>query len=73
MNMRFHKDWKTVVRHAWSFRLMCVSCILSGLSVALSSAQPYSSINPIYLSAASGFCTAMAAFSSLIAQKAFGD
>ena len=41
--MRLVHDWKRVLKHAWSIRLMVLMALLSGLEVAL----PYLEMLPI--------------------------
>ena len=33
--MKLLTDWRCIVRRAWSFRLMALACLLSGIEVAL--------------------------------------
>ena len=39
-------DWKVVLRHAWSVRLMIIAALLSGLEVALPLLQGFLPIRP---------------------------
>lgn len=41
--LKLHKDWKKIVRHSWSMRLMVGAAFLSGLQLAL----PYLAALPI--------------------------
>ena len=33
--MKLHRDWKTIVRKAWSVKLLALAAVLQGVEVAL--------------------------------------
>ena len=71
MGIQFHDDWKHILRHAWSIRLIAVAAVLSGIEVSLPLIQPYVSVNPVWLASATGIATAAAFVARLVAQKEF--
>lgn len=71
--MKLHDDWRHIVLHAWSVRFIVITAILSGIEVFLPLIQPYVSINPILLAAATGVTTCAAFVSRIIAQKEFEE
>ena len=69
--MHVHKHWRFTLRHAWSVRFIAVAAACSGLQVGFSLAQPYVTINPIWLAVGAGLAAAGAFVSTIIAQKEF--
>lgn len=66
-----HHDWKHILLHAWSVRLIILAAVLSAVEVALPLIQPYVNINPIYVGVAAGLASAGAFFARIFAQKKF--
>lgn len=66
-------DWKKVVQYAWSFRLMGISAVLTGLEVALPLFQHRLPIPNGLLAAGSGILAAAALSMRLISQKKFRE
>ncbi|AXP07712.1 hypothetical protein SmphiM6_21 [Sinorhizobium phage phiM6] len=66
-----HKDWKKILKRAWSVRLMVLAAIFSGLEVAF----PLFELNipPRTFAIISGLLTAGALLTRFIAQKDFKD
>ena len=62
-------DWKTILRHAWSVRLMIVAALLSGLEVALPLLQGFLPIRPGVFALLSGLVVAGAFVARIVAQK----
>ena len=66
-------DWKKIVRYAWSFRLMGLAAVLTGLEVALPLFQHRIPIPNGYLALGSGILTATAMTMRVISQKKFQE
>lgn len=62
-------DWKAILRHAWSVRLMIVAALLSGLEVALPLLQSFLPIRPGIFALLSGLVVAGAFVARIVAQK----
>jgi hypothetical protein len=65
-------NWREVLRHAWSVRLLALAAVLSGLEVAL----PFLGFLPIpagSFALLSGLTTAAAFIARLVAQKQFAE
>lgn len=67
--MTLHPDWKLIVKKAWSFRLIALAAVLSGLESVLPMFE--SAFPKGVFSAASGVVTAVALLARVIAQKDF--
>lgn len=67
------RDWKKIVRHAWSIRWMLAGGLFSGGEVALPILQPILPIPSGWFAAVSGLCVSAAFVSRLIAQKQFEE
>jgi hypothetical protein len=69
--MNLHKDWKKILRKAWSVRLLVLAAIFQGLEVAF----PLLNLNipPKTFAIISGILTAGALFTRFIAQKDFDN
>ena len=74
--MLLHQDWKKILRHAWSVRLLALAAVLSGLEVvAPMIVDKYGDRFPWapWLSALALFLIIVAAFGTrFVAQKQFG-
>ena len=67
--MNLLHNWRTVLRYAWSVRLMVIAAVLSGLEVALPFLDGVLDIQPGVLALASGLVTAAALIARIIAQS----
>jgi hypothetical protein len=65
-------DWKHILKHAYSVRLIVLAGALSGAEVALPIIQPYVPIWPGALAAGAGLAACGAFFARIAAQKQFG-
>jgi hypothetical protein len=67
----FRKDWRKILKRAWSVRLMVLAAIFSGLEVMF----PLLELNipPKLFASISGFLTAGALITRFVAQKDFDD
>ncbi len=66
--MTLKPDWRTIVKKAWSVRLMVLGAVLSGAEVALPLLSP-DALPPGYLAALSALASAAAFFARLVAQR----
>lgn len=66
------QDWRNILRHAWSVRLLIVAALLDGLSTALG-IDPYLIpwVPDALVAGLAGLASAAALFSRFIAQKEF--
>ena len=71
--MKIVRNWREVLRHAWSLRLIAVAGILSGLELVLPYLGVTLSINPFYLTLATFLVTMAAVIARLVAQKTVTD
>lgn len=69
--MRLSNQWKTIVRRAWSIRLLILAALLSGIEVALPFFAGNFPRGPF--AALSFFAVASAFVARLVAQKEFVD
>lgn len=70
--MLLHDNWKAILRHAWTVRLLVIAGVLSGLEVALPVVADYLPFPP-YVVAVLLFIVVVAAFiARFIAQKELG-
>lgn len=67
--MKFATNWRTILRRAWSVRLMLLAGLLSGVEVVLPLVGHTLPINPGVFAALSGLTVAGAFIARLIAQK----
>ena len=67
--MRLVADWRRVMRHAWSVRLMALAGILSGFEAALPYLPAFLSMSPAVLATLTGIVVAAAFISRLVAQE----
>ncbi len=66
-------NWRTVLRRAWSVRLMLLAGLLSGLEVALPLFGERLPVAPGVLAALSGLVVAAAFIARLIVQKGISE
>jgi len=66
-------NWRTVLRRAWSVRLMLLAAGLSGLEVALPLVEGHLPIPTGVFSALSGITVAGAFLARIVAQKEISD
>jgi hypothetical protein len=71
--MRLASDWKRVLRHAWSVRLILIAGLLSGIEAALPLVGDFIPIPPAVLASATLIVVAAAFVSRLIAQERISD
>jgi hypothetical protein len=71
--MRLASDWKRVLRHAWSVRLILIAGLLSGIEAALPLIGDFIPIPPAVLASAMLIVVAAAFVSRLIAQEKISD
>lgn len=69
--MKLVADWRGVIRHAWSIRLMLFAGLLSGIEVALPLVHNFIPIPPGIFAAATAITVAAAFVARLVAQKTF--
>jgi len=69
--MKLVKDWRRVIRRAWSVRLMLFAAVLSGAEVALPFVGGF--IEPGRLALLSALVTAGAFVARILAQKDLKD
>lgn len=62
-------NWRRVLKHAWSVRLMILAATLSGLEVALPLINGYVDVSPGIFAALSGLTVAGAFMARLLVQK----
>lgn len=67
--MRIVKNWRAVLQHAWSVRLLLVAAMLSGLEVALPLLNGVLPIPPLIFAALSGVCVCGAFIARFVAQE----
>ncbi|MBZ9922269.1 hypothetical protein LB579_31835 [Mesorhizobium sp. BR1-1-7] len=67
--MRLIDDWKAVLRHAWSVRLLFIAAVLSGLEVALPLLNGLLPVPPLVFAALSGLCVCAAFVARFVVQK----
>lgn len=67
--MKLTHDWRVILRHAWSVRLMIVAAILSGLEVALPLVGPWLSIHPGIFAGLSAITVSAAFVARFTAQR----
>lgn len=67
--MRLVPNWRAVLRHAWSIRLILIAGLLSGIEVVLPLLDVFATIPPGAFAALSFLITMGALVARLIAQK----
>lgn len=75
MTLELKADWRRVLRHAWSVRLMILAALLSGAEVAISVVTAFEIIPPFLpaglFAALAGLVTVAAFVARVLAQKEF--
>lgn len=71
--MKLVSDWKRVLRHAWSVRLMLIAAVLTGAEAALPLIGSAFPIPPSLLAGLSFIAVGGGFAMRLIAQKEFND
>ena len=66
--MRVVANWRAVLKHAWSLRLMALAAILSGVEVALPMLDGALPIPPLWFASAAGLITMAAMVARFVAQ-----
>jgi len=67
--MKLVSNWRAVLKHAWSVRLLLLAGILSGLEVALPLLDGILPVPPTVFASLSGLCVCMAFIARLVAQQ----
>lgn len=67
--MRIVANWRAVLKHAWSVRLLLIAAVLSGAEVALPLLDGLLPIPPIVFAAISGLCVAGAFVARFVVQE----
>ncbi len=71
--MKLVANWRTVLRRAWSVRLIMIAAILSGAEIALPVLDGYLPIPQGVFAAMSALTTAGAFVARIVAQKDIDD
>lgn len=72
--MKLIENWRAVLKHAWSVRLLALAGVLSGLEVALPLLNGVLPIPPLTFAGLSGFCVCAAFIARFVVQeKLSGD
>jgi CDP-diglyceride synthetase len=69
--MILHPNWRNILRHAWSVRLILVAGIMAGAEAMLLVLQPVINLPLLVLAVVSGVLTFGALVARLLAQKEF--
>lgn len=67
--MKLGRDWKRVLRHAWSVRLIVLAGLLSGIEAALPLIGDFVPISPAAFASATFVIVAAAFVARLVAQE----
>ncbi len=67
--MKLVSNWRAVLKHAWSVRLLLLAGVLSGLEVALPLLDGILPVPPTTFAVLSGLCVCMAFVARLVAQE----
>lgn len=68
------RNWRRVLRSAWSVRFMAAAVLLSGIEAALAVLDPYFlGISPGFFAAATAVVSAAALLARLLVQSNIGD
>jgi hypothetical protein len=67
--MKLVTNWRAVLRHAWSVRLLLLAAVLSGLEAALPLLAPYLPIPDRLFAVLTGLTVGAALFVRFLAQK----
>ncbi|MGO4339024.1 hypothetical protein AB4037_29320 [Labrys sp. KB_33_2] len=71
--MKLVTNWRAVLRHAWSVRLLLLAAVLSGLEATLPLLAPYLPIPDRLFAALTGLTVGAALFARFLAQKGVSD
>lgn len=71
--MQLLADWKTVLRKAWSVRLLLVAAALSAIEVGLTFVREFLPVPPGWFAVASIAITFAALYARLVAQNSMRD
>ena len=71
--MRILRNWREVLRRAWSVRLIAVAVLLTGVEVALPFLDGYVDLPPRLFAGLAGLAAAGAFAARLIAQKGLSN
>jgi hypothetical protein len=71
--MRLHREWRKIVRHAWSVRLLFLAGLLQGLEAIMPLLPSFLSIPTPAFAVATAVVIALAFVAKLIAQKEFEE
>jgi len=69
--MRLARDWKKIASRAWSFRLIALSAVFTGLEVAVPFLDGVLPVHPGVFAALAGLTSMAALIARVIAQKDF--
>lgn len=69
---KLHDDWRRILRHAWSIRLLGIAALLQGAEAALPAIQTVVSFPSGIFAGLSFLATGGAFATRLLAQKKFG-
>lgn len=67
--MKLLPNWRAILRHAWSIRLILLAALLSGLEVALAIVGPFVPVRPGIFAAVSMLVTMGALIARFVAQS----
>jgi hypothetical protein len=70
--MRLHADWRHILLHAWSVRLIAIAAFLSGIEVILPIIGYALPVSPFVLAAISFLVVSGALVSRVLVQEKFG-
>lgn len=70
---QFNREWRKIMRHAWSVRLLVLAFVFSAMEVALPLVQSVLPVPVGVFAALSGLATGGAFVARLLAQKQFGS
>lgn len=69
MTLKIVDNWRAVLKHAWSVRLLLVAAVLSGMEVALPLLNGLLPVPPLVFAAFSGLCVCGAFIARFIVQE----
>jgi hypothetical protein len=59
IRLKLDRDWKRLLKRAWTVRISAATVLIGGVTAGLSMAQPYLGFDPIKLSAIVGALTVL--------------
>ena len=71
--MKLADDWRKIVRKAWSFRLIALSAVFTGLEVAMPFLDGVLPVERGVFAALAGVTSALALIARIMAQQDFPD